>query len=84
MWTRWPTTRWYDKVFGEIGTLEDVVMSDLIDNKIFLFMGHRGCRYMGVMGFDDIGFCNHLFEILMLNRGLSIKQIGGLDLSHTL
>jgi len=35
----WTTTRYDrdDKPIGEVGTLEDVVMTDLIDNKLFMF-----------------------------------------------
>ena len=73
-----------EKPTGEVGTLEDVAMSKLIDNKLFLFMLYRGYRYMGVMAFDDLTFCQMLHDILKLNRGLPIKQVGDLDLSHTL
>jgi hypothetical protein len=45
----WTTTHphLYDKPTGEFGTLEDVAMSHLIDNKIFICMQYRGSRYMG-------------------------------------
>jgi hypothetical protein len=40
----WTTTRHDkdDKPIGEVGSLEDVMMSELIDNKVFMFMQHEG------------------------------------------
>jgi hypothetical protein len=83
---KWTTTHHDkdDKPIGEVGTLESVMMSNLIDNKIFLFMQCEGLRYMGFMGFDDLPLCNELYRLLKSNVGLSIKEIGDLDLSHTL
>jgi hypothetical protein len=54
----WTTTHphWDDKPIDEVGILEDVMISDLIDNKVFMFMQHQGFRYMGCMGFDDHTF----------------------------
>jgi hypothetical protein len=69
---------------GEVGVLEDVMMSDLIDNKVFMFIQHGGLRYMGFMGFDDPAFCSEIDRLLKFHVGLSIKEIGDLDLSHTL
>ena len=85
----WPptwTTTHHDKdnkPTGEVETLEDVLKSDLIDNKIFMFMKCDGWRYMGFMGFDDLAFCNEIYHLLKYNVGLSIKDIGDLDLSFT-
>jgi hypothetical protein len=39
---------------------------------------------MGFMGFDDLTLCNELYRLLKSTVGLSIKEIGDLDLSHTL
>jgi hypothetical protein len=69
---------------GEIGVLERVFMHDLFDNKIFLFIQHEGHRYMGSMHFDDPAFCYQVFELIRSRVGRSIKDIGGLDLFHTL
>ncbi len=82
----WTTTRLdrNDKPTGEIGFLERAVMHALLDNKIFLFIEHDGSRYMGSMHFDDTQFCCQIYAILQSNVGLSIKEIGDLDLSHTL
>jgi hypothetical protein len=83
---KWTPTRLErdDKPVGEVGILEDVVMSNLIDDKIFLFMHHQSYRYMGSMGFDDRAFCAQIYTLLKANIGRSIKEIGDLDLSHLL
>jgi hypothetical protein len=39
---------------------------------------------MGFMGFDDPAFCSEIDRLLKFHVGLSIKEIGDLDLSHTL
>jgi hypothetical protein len=59
-------------------------MSDLIDNKIFMFMQSEGFRYMGFMIFDDVPFCHEIYRLLKSHVESPIKEIGDLDLSHTL
>jgi hypothetical protein len=82
----WTTTHpdWDDKSTGEVGTLEDVMMSNLSDNKIFMFMQYQGSRYMGFLAFDDSTFCRQIYDLLKSKAGLSIKEIGDIDLSYTL
>ena len=83
---QWTTTHQdkNDKPIGEVGILEDVMMSKLIDNKVFIFMRCEGFRYMGFMGFDDLMFCHDMYTLLKSKMGLSIKEIGDLDVSYTL
>jgi hypothetical protein len=73
-----------DKPTGEIGTLEKVLMNELFDNKIFLFVQYQGFRYMGSLHFDDPGFCCAIFTLLNSSIGRPIKEIGDTDVSHTL
>jgi hypothetical protein len=73
-----------DGVQGELGTLEDVSMNDLIANKIFLAMEHVSERYIAILAFDDAMFAKQLYPLLLENIGRSIKEIGDLDLSHLL
>jgi hypothetical protein len=82
----WTTTRLVenDNPKGEIGTLQQVLMSEMLDNRIFLFIQFQGFRYMGFMSFDDLTFCSQICTLLKANIGLSIKEIGDLDLSSTL
>jgi hypothetical protein len=83
---KWTTTHLDkdDKPTGEVGILEDVMMSSLIDNKVFMFMQYQSLRYMGFMGFDDPPFCSEIYRLLKSNVGRPIKDIGDLDLSFTL
>jgi hypothetical protein len=82
----WTTTRRDpdDKPEGEIGTLEQVLMSHVVDDVLFLVIRHQGFRYMGALGFDDPAFCRTIYDLLNSHIGLSIQEIGDLDLSHTL
>jgi hypothetical protein len=82
---KWTTTHREkdDKPVGEVGILEDVVTSNLINNKIFMFMQCEGLRYMGFLSFDDVSFCSQIYTLLKANIGRSIKEIGDLDLSYT-
>ena len=81
----WTTTRhdYDDKPSGEIGTLEEVLVHELLDNKIFLFIQFQGFRYMGSMRFDDLAFCSQVYTLLKANIGLSIKEIGDMDFPET-
>ena len=72
-----------DKPTGEIGTLEQVIVHELLDNKIFLFILFQGFRYMGFMSFDDLTFCSQIHALLKANIGLSIKEIGDMDFPET-
>jgi hypothetical protein len=73
-----------DKPIGEVGILEDVIMSDLINDKLFLFMKHQGLRYMGFMGFDNPKICSKIYLRLKSKVGVSIKEIGDLDIDFAL
>jgi hypothetical protein len=55
----WTTTRLekQPRPVGEVGTLEEAVMNDLFDNKVFLLMrDNGGNRYLGSLLFDDSVF----------------------------
>jgi len=82
----WTTTHHdqNDKPTGEIGTLEQVIVHELLDNKIFLFILFQGFRYMGFMSFDDLAFCSQIHILLKANIGRPLKEIGDVDLSFTL
>jgi hypothetical protein len=86
----WPplwTTTHHDqnnKPTGEIGTLEQVIVHELLDNKIFLFILFQVFRYMGFMSFDDLTFCSQIHTLFKAHIGHSLKEIGDIDLSFTL
>ena len=75
----WPpiwTTTHHDKndePIGEVGILEDLVTSDHIDNRVFMFMQHQGFRYMDFMSFDDLQFCAEIC-ILLKSQHRSVDQ----------
>ena len=69
---------------GEIGHLQQVLTNEAFDKILFLIITHQGSQYMGAMTIDDSIFCGQLCELLKAKIGLSIKEIGDLDLSHWL
>jgi hypothetical protein len=66
---------------GEVGTLEDALMNDMLRNELFVIMRYEGEGYMGALSFDDPAFCHTIYELLKLHRGKPINQIGDLNLS---
>ena len=73
-----------DKPNGEIGILSRVAKHPNIDNGLFLWIEYQGSAYAGSMYFDDLAFCYIVRRILDSQIGVSIKEIGDLDLSCTL
>ena len=73
-----------NRPWGEIGTLEQALMSNLITNKVFLMIQYEHNRYMGLIAFDDERFCYEIYTLLKSKVGLSIREIGDIDLSYIL
>jgi len=71
-------------VSSEIGYLEHIRIRAELQSCLFLTIGHEGAKFMGSMTFDDSAFCLQLCKLLKSKIGLSIKEIGDLDLSHLL
>ena len=69
------------KPFGEIGELEQVLMSQDINDLLYLVIRENGLKYMGAIAFDDPILCQKLGAFLKSHIGLSIKAIGDLELS---
>lgn len=72
---------------GEVGYLEQVLRNEAIEalnRNLFLIITHQGSKYIGAMGFDDPISCGLVYELLKSKIGLSIREIGDLDLSHLL
>jgi hypothetical protein len=79
----WTTSRDpRDKLRGEIGTLQHVLMNEDDDEVLFIVIEYQGRRYMGAMGFDSRAFCRQIYTLLQSHIGLSIKEIGDIDVSH--
>jgi hypothetical protein len=56
----------------------------LASNKCFLVMEYQDKIYLGTLIFDDRVFCAQIATLLKQHIGLSIKEIGDLETSHTL
>ena len=69
---------------GEIGTLKRVWKHEQMESCVFLFIEHKRKEYTCMMYFDDPAFCRHIFFVLASSLGMSLQEIGNLDLSHTL
>ena len=72
------------KLSGEIGTLIRTAFFPETPKRLFLLMELENEHYTGCLAFSEVGFCQQLVEILQTSAGRSIKDIGDLDLSHTL
>jgi hypothetical protein len=69
---------------GEIGRLEYVLPNKTSHNRCFLIIEHEGHPYVGCLFIDDAIFCAQIMTIIQNQAGLTIKEIGDLDLSYTL
>ena len=69
-----------DKPQGEIGNLQDVLMSEDDYSVLFIAIEYHGRRYMGAMGFESPALCLQIAFLLQSHTGLSIKEIGDLEL----
>src|SRR5262245_11926214 len=72
------------KLTGEIGTLKHAYFYSEIPTRCFLLIEFEGSNYMGALLCDDAAFCRQLRKILLQHYDKSIKEIGSMDLSHTL
>ena len=71
-----------DKPQGEIGNLQQVLRRQDLAEILFLVIQYQNRRYMGAMRFDDDAFCQEIYALLQSQLGLSIKEIGDVDVSH--
>jgi hypothetical protein len=71
-------------VAGEVGVLSFVHSNERLASRCYLVMDHEGETYVGTLLFDDHAFCEQVTNLLRLYVNRSIKDIGDLDLSHTL
>jgi hypothetical protein len=69
-----------DRPEGEIGNLQQVFMTEPDDDIIFIAIEYQGRRYMGAMGLDSAALCRQIYLLLQSHIGLSIKEIGDIDL----
>ena len=70
-----------DKPQGEIGNLQEVMMTpEAAENILFIAIDYQGRRYMGAMLLDSSALCRQIYLLLQSHIGLSIEEIGALDL----
>jgi hypothetical protein len=69
---------------GEVGILKYVHASNRISKKCYLVIEHGSIKYIGCLIFNDASFCYAVSMLLRAHVGLTIKEIGDLDLSHML
>ena len=55
-------------------------MTESDDDILFIAIDYRGRRYMGAMLLDSPALCRQIYLLLQSRIGLSIKEIGDLDL----
>ena len=74
------------RVHGEIGVLTEVVLYNPSGQspQFFLFMEHRGHRYIAAVFFSDATFCRQIARLLKEHYGRTIEEIGSLDVSGLL
>ena len=72
------------RVTGEVGILIFVHSNALMPTKCFLVIDHGAETYVGTLIFDNQDFCNQVSGFLQNNLKRSIRDIGDLDLLHTL
>jgi hypothetical protein len=68
---------------GEIGRLKYVLPNKSSD-RCFLIIEHEDHPYIGCLFFDDGTFCAQILRVLQNQIGLTIEEIGNLDLSRLL
>jgi hypothetical protein len=84
-WSRRRGSHENTRPIGEIGILKDVLPSTLAPQKIcFLTIEHCGAEYIGTLLLSDPVFCREIWTILVQNCGKAMRDIGEIDMSHTL
>lgn len=64
--------------------MKRVHSNNIMANKVFLVIDYQGEIYVGSLIFKDPAFCKQISHFLPDHIGRPIKDIGDLDLSHTL
>ena len=70
---------------GEVGILKEVTLSTIQPcSMCFLIMEHQGAEYLGILKFGDSSFCRAVHGVLERHCSRPIREVGDIDLSHTL
>jgi hypothetical protein len=84
VWTRYNADKTVKTLQGEVGVLAYVHSNARISNRCYLVINYGGESYVGTLIFDNQTFCKQVIELLQTNLHRTIREIGDLDLSHTL
>jgi|AmaraimetFIIA100_FD_contig_81_950224_length_908_multi_2_in_0_out_0_1 hypothetical protein len=68
----------------KVGVLTVVRKSQFHADRLILVMEYEEDLYGAAVTFSDDASCNRIFELLKNSVGLSIEDIGNIELSHTL
>jgi hypothetical protein len=67
---------------GEVGTLENVRVSRVFKNTLFLTVSMLdGNRYMGTLSFDNVHFARNVFLVSKEHIRQAIKDIGEIEIA---
>jgi hypothetical protein len=69
---------------GEVGVLKEVRTYGAEGGETYLIIEHEGTEYAGCLLLDDKVFAKQLARLLKTCRGMSIREIGSMDLPATL
>jgi hypothetical protein len=67
---------------GEVGILKNVIPASTADG-CFIIMEHCGAEYIGAVLLNDPVFSREIFRLLVRSFGKTIREIGDIDLSHS-
>jgi len=74
----------YKELTGEVGVFTGTILYEFAPTRLYVQMEFNGERYLGCLMTQTAVFNRQLHDLLQNHIGLSIKEIGDLDLSHTL
>lgn len=72
------------KIIGEVGTFTGTILNGHTPTHLYVKMEFEDELYMGCLVVRDVAFALQLHNFLQKHIGLSIKEVGDLDLSHML
>jgi len=79
IWISGPDSR--QNPVGEVGALENVRVSRVFKNTLFLTVSMlNGNRYMGSLSFDDVEFARKVFSVFKEHIGQAIKDIAEIEI----
>ena len=83
MWAH-TRTKPYKRLTGEIGMFTGTILDEDVPTRLYVKMEFKQERYLGCLLIQDTVFSYQLHRFLQNYIGLTIKEVGDLDLSHTL